>query len=199
MFPDVDTARRELKIADEMNPGPWIAHSLNVAEAARRIAGACAPLDSEKAFVCGLLHDIGRRAGVSATRHILDGYDYAISQGWDEVARICLTHSFPVKDIDASIAKMDISKSQYDFVRNYLDGIRYDIYDRLIILCDALADAKGFCILEKRFVDTARRYGVYPFSVDRWNKTYEFKEDFDKMAGKSIYALLPHIENCIYN
>ena len=94
---------------------------------------------------------------------------------------------------------MDISKSQYDFVRNYLDGIRYDIYDRLIILCDALADAKGFCILEKRFVDTARRYGVYPFSVDRWNKTYEFKEDFDKMAGKSIYTLLPHIENCIYN
>ena len=59
MFPDVDTARQELKIAGEMNPGPWIAHSLNVAEAARRIAGACAPLDSEKAFVCGLLHDIG--------------------------------------------------------------------------------------------------------------------------------------------
>lgn len=67
----------------------------------------------------------------------------------------------------------------------------------LIILCDALSDANGFCILKKRFVDTTRRYGIFPFTVDRWNKTYEYKEYFESMTGKSIYKLLPNIEDCI--
>ena len=198
MFPDKEVALIELEIAGKMNPGPWTEHSLNVAKAARYIAECCEDLDSEKAFVCGLLHDIGRRTGIAAVRHIIDGYDYAISKGWDEVARVCLTHSFPVKDIDADIGKKDITKEQYDFIKDYLDNLEYDDYDKLIILCDALADANGFCILEKRFIDTTRRYGIYPFSIDRWNKTYEYKEYFENKIGKSIYTLLPDIEKCIY-
>lgn len=198
MFPDKEVALIELEIAGKMNPGPWTEHSLNVAKAARYIAECCEDLDSEKAFVCGLLHDIGRRTGIAAVRHIIDGYDYAISKGWDEVARVCLTHSFPVKDIDADIGKKDITKEQYDFIKDYLEHLEYDDYDKLIILCDALADANGFCILEKRFIDTTRRYGIYPFSIDRWNKTYEYKEYFENKIGRSIYTLLPDIEKCIY-
>lgn len=199
MLPDKDTALKELEIAGKMNPGPWTEHSLNVAEAARRIAESCKNLDCSKAFVCGLLHDIGRRNGVSAVKHIIDGYDYVMSKGWDEIGRVCLTHSFPIKDIEADIGKKDISKEQYDFINHYLNTIEYDDYDKLIILCDALADANGFCILEKRFIDTTRRYGIFPFTIDRWNKTYEFKEYFEVLIGKSIYKLLPNIENCIYD
>lgn len=198
MFPNKEKAIYELEIAGQMNPGPWTKHSYNVADAAKIIAGHCDNLDKEKAFVCGLLHDIGRRTGIAAVRHIIDGYDYAISKGWDEVGRVCLTHSFPVKDIEADIGKKDISQAQYDFIHNYLNNLEYDDYDKLIILCDALADANGFCILEKRFIDTTRRYGIYPFSVDRWNKTYEYKDYFEKMIGKSIYKLLPNIEESIY-
>ena len=198
MYPSKEKAINELEMAAQMNPGPWEDHSYNVARAAEIIAKHCECFDSEKAFVCGLLHDIGRRTGIAAVRHIIDGYDYAISQGWDEVARVCLTHSFPVKDIEADIGKKDITKEQYDFIKNYLNSLEYDDYDKLIILCDALADANGFCILEKRFIDTTRRYGIYPFSVERWNKTYEYKEFFEKMIGKPIYALLPGIEKCIY-
>lgn len=79
-----------------------------------------------------------------------------------------------------------------------MNHLEYDDYDKLIILCDALADANGFCILEKRFVDTTRRYGIYPFSVDRWNYTYQYKDYFERMAEKSIYKLLPDIEKSIY-
>ncbi len=198
MFPNKDTARYELERANTLNPGPWTAHSQNVASAAKRIAQACGTLDGDKAFVLGLLHDIGRRTGIAAAWHMIDGYDYAMSKGWDEVARVCLTHSFPVKDIDADIGKKDITQAQYDFIRKYLSEIEYDDYDKLIILCDALADANGFCILEKRFIDTTRRYGIYPFSVDRWNKTYEYKAYFEQRIGKSVYALLPNIAECIY-
>lgn len=198
MYPKKEIALSELETAGNMNPGPWTDHSKNVAKAARLIAEHCEGLDSEKAFVCGLLHDIGRRTGIAAVRHIIDGYDYAMSKGWDEAARVCLTHSFPVKDIDADIGKKDITDRQYDFIRDYLNNLEYDDYDKLIILCDALADANGFCILEKRFIDTTRRYGIYPFSIERWNKTYEYKDYFEKMTGRSIYMLLPDIEKCIY-
>ena len=197
MFPNIENAIMELELAGQLNPGPWTNHSYNVAQAAKIIAENC-NMDSEKAFVCGLLHDIGRRTGIAAVRHIIDGYDYAVSKGWNEVARVCLTHSFPVKDIEADIGKKDISQEQYTFIKEYLDRLEYDDYDKLIILCDALADANGFCILEKRFIDTTRRYGIYPFSIDRWNKTYEYKEYFEKIIGKSLYSLLPDIEKCIY-
>lgn len=153
---------------------------------------------AKKTYICGLLHDIGRRTGIAAVRHIIDGYNYAMSKGWDEVARACFTHSFPVKDIDADIGKKDITAEQYDFIKSFLEGIEYNDYDKLIILCDALADANGLCILEKRFVDTTRRYGIHPFTIDRWNKTYEYKEHFEQMIGKSIYAVLPGIEKCVY-
>lgn len=198
MFPCKKDAVSELELAGRLNPGAWVQHSYNVANAAKIIAENCNNLSTEKAFACGLLHDIGRRNGVSAVKHIIDGYDYTISKGWDEVARICLTHSFPIKDIEADIGKKDITKEQYDFINDYLNGVEYDDYDKLIILCDALADANGFCILEKRFIDTTRRYGIFPFSVDRWNKTYEYKEYFEKIIGKNIYTLLPDIEKSIY-
>ena len=197
MFPNIENAIMELELAGQLNPGPWTSHSYNVAQAAKIIAENC-NMDSEKAFVCGLLHDIGRRTGIAAVRHIIDGYDYAVSKGWNEVARVCLTHSFPVKDIEADIGKKDISQEQYTFIKEYLDRLEYDDYDKLIILCDALADANVFCILEKRFIDTTRRYGIYPFSIDRWNKTYEYKEYFEKIIGKSLYSLLPDIEKSIY-
>ena len=109
-----------------------------------------------------------------------------------------MTHSFPVKDMEADIGKQDITPDQCSFIRHYLNSLDYDAYDKLIILCDALADADGFCILEKRFIDTARRYGLFSFSLDRWNKTYEYKEFFERKIGKSIYTVLPGIEQCIY-
>ena len=40
------------------------------AEAAERIAARCPGMDREKAYVCGLLHDIDRREGVFALRHL---------------------------------------------------------------------------------------------------------------------------------
>ena len=38
MYPSVEEALNELKIAEKLNPGPWIKHSENVGLAARNIA-----------------------------------------------------------------------------------------------------------------------------------------------------------------
>lgn len=197
MYPTREQALEELRIAGELNPGVWTDHCKYAAQAAELIAGPCG-MDAEKAYVCGLLHDIGRRTGIAQMRHIIDGYDYMMSKGWDEVARICLTHSFPIPDIEKDLSKVDITEEQYAFVRTFLESIEYDFYDKLIILCDCLADKYGLCILEKRFVDVARRYGNFPFTVERWNKTYDYKDEFEAIIGRSIYTLFPNIEQCIY-
>ena len=38
MLPTAEEAMRELKLAEELNPGPWVGHSVNVGIAARRMA-----------------------------------------------------------------------------------------------------------------------------------------------------------------
>ncbi|MCR4934321.1 MAG: HDOD domain-containing protein, partial [Lachnospiraceae bacterium] len=75
-----------LKEAEVLNPGAWVKHSENVALAAKLIAEKCG-MDSDKAYVLGLLHDIGRRFGVSYLAHVYDGYHYLLDLGYNEAAR----------------------------------------------------------------------------------------------------------------
>lgn len=198
MFPNREMAEKELEIAGQLNPGPWTEHSINVGLAAQMIAERCSNLNPEKAYVLGILHDIGRRYGISARRHCIDGYKLMLEKGWDEVGRVCLTHSFPVPDFDKEIGKNDMSDEEDEFVRKYINYVTYDDYDRLLILCDALADAQGFCILEKRFVNTTRRYGTFPFTVERWNATFEMKEYFEEQMNCFIYDILPNIKETTF-
>ena len=95
MLPDTDEAMRELKLAEELNPGPWVKHSINVGIAAKKIAERIPSMNPEKAYITGLLHDIGRRVGVvDIPTHVYEGYRYCMEKGWDEAARICMTHSY---------------------------------------------------------------------------------------------------------
>lgn len=45
------------------------------------MADECEDLDSEKAFIMGFLHDIGRRYGVTQLKHTIDGYKFLSNQG----------------------------------------------------------------------------------------------------------------------
>lgn len=90
-LPGLQEVESLLAGAAERNPGPWVAHSKHVALAARCIAEHCEGLEPERAFIFGLLHDIGRREGVTG----MDGYRFLKELGFDEAARMCMTHSFP--------------------------------------------------------------------------------------------------------
>ena len=84
MIPSKEEALEELRIAEEMNPGPWAKHSLNVGIAARNIAEKIEGMDADKAFIFGVLHDIGRRVGiVDIPTHVYAGYEYCMQKGWD--------------------------------------------------------------------------------------------------------------------
>lgn len=186
-------AERLLAESEALNPGPWAQHSRVAAQAARAIAANLPQMDAEAAAVLGLLHDIGRRNGVSGLRHIIDGYDYLLALGYPGAARVCLTHSFPLQEVGAFMGAWDVTPQQMDFIRAYLAQVEYTSYDRLIQLCDALTLAEGFCLVEKRMVDVALRYGVNEFSVPKWKALLNIKADFERLIGRSIYTLLPGV------
>ncbi len=192
MLPSEYEALKELDIAYELNPGPWVDHSKNVGIAARNIASKIDTMDPDKAYIVGLLHDIGRRVGiVDIPTHVYEGYVYCTQKGWDEAARICMTHSYLLMDKEFDREEKDEPlKSISAYIRNCVA----DDYDRLIQLCDALAVDYGFVILEKRFVDVTRRYGIMENYIRGWDVAFNIKEYFEKKMGCSIYDVLPGIE-----
>lgn len=190
---NIQTVEMTLTEAAQSNPGAWVDHSRYVAKACKNIASHCKDLSSEQAYLFGLLHDIGRYAGVSSERHLIDGYRYCIERGWEKVAQICISHAFMIQDIDTSIGEFDVSDEDYLFIKKFVEEAVYDDYDRLVQLCDALAMPAGFCLLEKRFVDVTIRYGARPATIDRWKKILEIKELFENQIGCSVYTLLPGV------
>lgn len=189
-------AERYLADAAARNPGPWVQHSIAVARAAQAIAERHPGLDSGIAYVLGLLHDVGRgfgRPGVADVRHVLDGYSFLRDEGFEGGARICLTHSFPIKDVDAFASPWDCPPAERQFAQEYLQGVEYTTYDRLIQLCDGLCLPSGPVLMEKRLVDVALRHGFNRHTPAKWRAYLALKQEFDAALGTSIYAVLPGV------
>lgn len=189
-LPTIIEAQKLLTEADRLNPGAWIGHSKTAAFCARAIAEQCDNLNADTAYVLGLLHDIGRRDGVTDMLHIIDGYRYMKSLGYDICARICLTHSFPYKDIRSYNGQNDCTAEETKFIKSFLDNTEYDDYDRLIQLCDALALPDGATYIEKRLVDVVMRRGFNDLTILKWKAFLELKDYFDKKTGTNIYKLI---------
>lgn len=186
-YPNREEAHRLVAEAERCNPGPWGDHSRIAAMCAERIAQAVG-LDSEKAYVLGLLHDIGRKFGIRHLAHVFDGYQYMMSLGYPDAARICLTHSFCCPKLDVYIGKFDISMEQQQQLQKLLDDTIYDDYDRLIQLCDCLAGSECVMDMEARMMDVKQRYGFY--RQDKWDTNMWLKSYFEEKAGKDIYEIV---------
>ena len=188
MLPTREEAEKLLLEAEECNPGPWGNHSRVAAQCAEKIAALCEGMDTDKAYILGLLHDIGRKFGVKHLGHVYDGYKYMLELGYDEVAKICLTHSFNVPDIHVYIGHFDITKEEQQEIEDALNNVVYDDYDRLIQLCDSLAGAEGVMDIEVRMADVKRRYGDYP--KEKWDKNLLLMQMFEKKMGRNIYEVV---------
>ena len=176
--------------ARALNDGGWIFHSLAVGTAAERIAVHIEELDAERAFVLGVLHDIGRRFGEMGMNHVILGYRFLLAEGDAEAAEICLTHSFPVQDITAVNGGWDLSRGDYAFLEHFLQKRTYTLYDQLIQLCDAMATHEGIVAIERRMMDIMLRYGVDHTSMPRWRKLFAMKREFEYRMGRSVESVL---------
>lgn len=186
-LPTRQEAETLLKEAEACNPGPWGNHSRVAAMCGEKIALACG-MDGEKAYILGLMHDIGRKFGVKHLGHVYDGWKYMLSLGYDRAARSCLTHSFVIPTLAAYIGNMDITDGEQAELTAALAATPYDDYDRLIQLCDCLAGAAGVVDMEARMADVKRRYGSYP--QEKWDGNMALKRYFEEKSGKDIYEIV---------
>ncbi len=189
---EADTILQE---AEKLNAGTWIGHSYTVAKLAERIAMK-AGMDKDKAYILGLLHDIGRRKGIMQARHAIEGYYYLKEIGFDEGARICLTHTFQFQHVEGIYDVWDCTDEEKQFVDSYLRSIIYDDYDKLIQLCDALSVTDGYCYAEKKMVSSVLKFGFKDTTLDKWKSILELKEYFDKKMNGDVYTLFEEDDLC---
>lgn len=186
-YPARKAAEVLLKEAETLNPGSWGNHSRVAARCAETIARRCC-LNPEKAYVMGLLHDIGRRFGRGHLRHVWDGYRYMMELGYPAVAQICLTHSFNLPELELYIGQQDLEAGELEMLIDALGSAEYDDYDQLIQLCDCLAGSEGVVNMEARMDDVARRYGFYP--EEKRQSNYELWNYFTAQCGADLHELL---------
>ncbi len=183
-YPSAAEAEQLLAEAEQCNPGPWGSHSRTAAHCAEKIAlysGLC----PEKAYVLGLLHDIGRKFGIRHLGHVSDGYTYMMSLDYPDAARICLTHSFNEMKMEGYIGKWDTTEAETNLIRSKLAETVPDDYDLLIQLCDAISGAQGVMDIVDRMSDVRQRYGTY--DQGKWGRNLELKSVFEEKMGRGLY------------
>lgn len=166
-------------------------HTIGVAEAAEAIAKHIDGMDSNKAYVMGLLHDYGKRINQNKEDkfHGIDGYEQMLEMGYPEVARICITHTFPQKDFNEQ--QYTFSQEWKDQSRKIISNIEYDDYDYLIALCDKMFEGLHKVSIKERVEKIGKRYNLGSLQTEiLYNQSIELKQYFDNKANQDIYEIL---------
>ncbi len=185
MYPSVEEANKILEKGRLSNPGDWVEHCKVVATLASTIATAC-NMDSDKAYVLGLMHDIGRSRGHTAMAHMYDGYHYMKSLGYELVAKVCISHTYTRKDRSEYLGKCDITNAEYEEFIGIMESLEYDEYDMLIQLCDMVCTTE-YIGYQKRIEDVERRYKEV--SIETKNQYQMIIQHFELLAHKTIDEL----------
>ena len=187
---------KEHEISLGRAPETWYTyhnHVYGVAEIAKVIASQIPTMDADHFYVMGLLHDICRTEDDRAQRfHGILGYEKLVSLD-EDVARICLLHSFPQNELPPyqECAKLFYYKEKdYQFVSDFIQQNTPREEDYLIQLCDGLANKDGFVTIEQRAAEIIERHTKLNVagSMDI-SKVNEIKQHFDKKIKCDIYSL----------
>ncbi len=164
-------------------------HYQSVAFVAATIAPA-AGLEIEKAYILGLLHDFGEyiEKTVANTFHGTAGYDEMLKLGFDEIAQVCLSHSF----FDADFTPQDFpayNSAQIVRAAKLLKQKDFDDYDRLIHLADMMVISDKISTIEDRMAMISAKYHLSPeLSEKKYQQAMNLKTYFDKLCARNIYS-----------
>ena len=175
------------------NPGEiqYVLHSRNVGNLAGMIAKELG-LDEEHAKVLGYLHDIGRK--IYNANHMYEGYRYLKENGYEDVAYICLTHSFLNNDLECICASFLPPDSEgYDELKEFVESHKNTMYDKVIQTCDLLCLHSGGTTLEKRIEDIESRRGTHYKSKYHKDTAMHQKAEIEEMLGHSIYDFYKYL------
>ena len=165
-------------------------HYQTVAFVAATIAEAC-DFDIHKAFLLGLFHDYGEyiEDTVPNTFHGTAGYDEMMKKGFDEIARVCLTHSFVDNDFSPD-NYVSYEPKELKRAESIIKEMNLNDYDYLIQLADTMSAANKIVRAEQRLDMLAKKYNIKKEAVEKKKKaSAKLKAYFDKKSNKDIYNL----------
>lgn len=165
-------------------------HYIDVSHCAELIARHSG-LDPHKARILGMFHDFGEYIEQTQpnTFHGTAGYDEMMKLGYDEIARVCLTHSFWEGVYNPEYFVYD--KKEVARAGELISKMELDEYDYLIQLSDMLCCHRKFVKLEERVDYIIKKYKRNPEQAEKMIKAAKMlKSRFDKLCGQDIYELL---------
>lgn len=190
LFDFISEKTKQFNVERRYKEDESIHHYIDVSRCAEKIAAHCG-LDGHKAKILGLFHDYGEyiERTVPGTFHGTSGYDEMMKLGYDEIARVCLTHSFWEGIYDPEYFVYD--KKEVARAGELISKMELDEYDYLIQLSDMLCCRRKFVKLEERVDYIIKKYKRNPEQAEKMIKAAKkLKSRFDKLCGQDIYELL---------
>ena len=190
------------KMRSIFNASSWISHSLYECRVASVLAAQMG-LDPEVALKLGLLHDIGRKFGHKFD-HVLNGFEYLYSKGYEAEAVCSITHSFLPVLIEGKykgnrcancaavegfyidengngVFAEDIKKED---VTMFLEQYEYNIYDIILNIADLMATADGITSPYSRVVED-----IYTRKIPDPNNSPFFKICFVNIMRTVLFLI----------
>jgi len=186
---DMGQELRHLKIHYMQSFG----HYLRVAQNAEKIAKSLTHLDSNKAYIMGLLHDYGLIDEKRDKRffHGLAGYQKLMAMGYDEAARASLVHSFFEKEKITPERYKSYDAQSIRACAKLLRATPFDDYDRLVHLADLMAVGPHVVTVEARFEYLAVTYDIEDELLkDKYTLALDLKKYFDELCQRDVYEIL---------
>lgn len=168
-------------------------HIHNVAKITEAIAkhtnGA---LNPDTAYALGLIHDIGRIKDETVTKvpHGVEGYRYLNNIAFSSVAPISLTHCFINKDFQPTDYPMYCSKLLRQ-VKEYLDTIEYNDYDRLVQIADMFSRGKEILSIRERLDKNKEFYHTKNLSYE--NSVFALRDSLNNKYNMDIEKIVDNL------
>ena len=188
-IPNKDKVIAYLEDGYNSNPSKWVLHLWIVGQTAKNMAKELG-LDPDIAFACGALHDIGKAEKVEDAAHFFNGYKILRSDSYFFPARIALSHSFPIKNVDSYVGKWNIDANDKKLVEDFLLYNVYNDYDLLIQFLDGVIKTE-YLSVEKRSEGVLKKHGKNPYFEKRKSRLYQLEDYFTKKLSKDIEEYMP--------
>lgn len=167
---------------------PHAEHILIVALSAAVVAHQICKDDEfvSRAFICGLLHDIGRYIvdeKASKYPHTIAGYERCMKLKISFVAPICLTHA--ILDYASHQEYPDYTDVQLDWVNEKMSHITRSFYDDLVMLIDLHCRGDQVMKIQDRLAKNQQFYHIE--SPDYCKKYMDLDARFKEKYNVDVY------------
>jgi hypothetical protein len=153
-------------------------------------------IDPYLAHTYGLFHDVGKlfiKDKKKRYMHPLVGYRKMMAMGDKDIAKICITHPFPIFDMHEYIEGYCGDDFQTaSKIKEILKDMSSDIYVELIQICDKMAGLGKYTTIEEKYEYYLKNYKTIGIEITQRNydSWLNIKNKIEKIINTDIYEVL---------